>query len=283
MTNDHKTIDLYGLPLFTWVAMNTPIQDGLPIFSEACFTYFVHDDDQMLSKQHNVSVSAEQVLLSLCGFSLGKVLMEQESGHINAIIIHFHPEILKEIYKNTKPPYWEEIATPVSKYIVQMAASNLIQHYIEGIQRLFENRKAVTEDMLVLKLKEIILLLMQTENLPQITQIIRSLFSERTFDFKETVESYLFTPASIEDLANLTNTSVSTFKREFTKIYKTTPYQYIIGRRIEKVASLLKISDDSISSIGYDCGFATPANLTRVFKAKYNTTPSKYRLDFAGK
>lgn len=283
MINEHQSIELFGLPLFSWIDINTPMDGGLPIPSEACFTYFVHGNNQVLSKQHSVSAVSKHAVLSLCGFTLGKVLMEQESGRVNSIIVHFHPGILKEVYKGTKPPYWEEIATPVTQYIVQMAASNLIQHYIEGIKGLFENKEAITEDILVLKLKEIILLLMQTDYHPQVTQIIRSLFSERMFSFKETVEAYLYTPASVEDLANLTNTSLSTFKREFTRIYQTTPARYIIDRRIEKVADLLKVSDDPISSIGYGCGFTTPAHLTRVFKSKYNKTPSQYRLDFSGK
>lgn len=124
---------------------------------------------------------------------------------------------------------------------------------------------------------------MQTDNHPQVTQIIRSLFSQRTFSFRETVEAYLFTPASIPDLANLTNTSLSTFKREFMKIYQTTPASYIQDRRIERVAHLLRVSNDPISAIGYDCGFSTPAHLTKVFKAKYRKSPSQYRLDFSDK
>ncbi len=283
MINEHQSIELFGQPLFTWIDLNTPMYQGLPIPSEACFTYFIHGDDQVLSKQHDLSAISGQIVLSLCGFTLGKVLMEQEPGRVNSIIVHFHPEILKKIYKNTKPPYWEEISTPTTQYVVQMAASNLIEHYIEGIKQLFQNKEAVTEDILVLKLKEIILLLMQTDNLPEVTQIIKSLFSERTFDFKETVEAYLFTPVSIEDLANLTNTSLSTFKREFAKIYQTTPFRYIIDKRVEKVADLLKVSDATISAIGYECGFATPAHLTKVFKTKYNKTPSQYRLDFSRK
>lgn len=283
MINKHQTIELFGQSLFTWIDISTPVEDELAIPSAACFTYFVKGDDQVLSKQHSVSAISDHAVVSLCGMTLGKMLMEQEPGNVNSIIIHFHPEVLKAIYKNTKPPYWEEIAAPVTQIVVQMAANNLIQHYIEGIKRLFENKKALTEDILVLKLKEIILLLMQTDNLPKVTEIIRSLFSERTFNLKETVEAYLFTSASLEDLANLTNTSLTTFKREFTKIYQTSPHRYIMERRIEKVADLLKVSDESISSIGYDCGFSTPAHLTRVFKAKYDKTPSQYRLDFSDK
>jgi len=278
MINDHQSLKLFGLPLFTWVDIDTPMYDGLALPPGACFTYFVHGSDQVLSKQHGIKALSEHAVLSVCGFTLGKMLMEQEPGRVNSVIIHFQPEILKEVYKNSKPPYWEEISAPVTQFVAQMAATNLIKHYIDGVKGMFKNKEAVTDDILILKLREIILLLMQTEDMPKVSQIIRSLFSERSFTFKETVEAYLFTPATIENLATLTNTSLSTFKREFIKIYGKTPHRYIMERRIEKVAHLLKVSDDSISEIGYECGFTSPAHLTRVFKTKFKKTPTQYRL-----
>ncbi len=283
MINEHKTISLYGLPLFTWIDLNTPLEEQLQIPSSACFTYILEGDNQLIAKQPRLQASAQQVIVSLCGATLSQLITAQEPGHLNSIIVHFHPEILTIIYRNAKPPHWQEITSPVTDYLVQVAASNLVQHYIEGVKHLFQYQEAVTEDILILKLKEIVLLLMKTNNSPAIIKIIRSLFSERSFSFQEIVEAHLFVPVSVEGLANLTNTSISTFKREFKKIYDSTPVNYIMNRRVEKVAAMLKVSDDAISNIGYDCGFSSPAHLNKVFKAKYGITPSAYRLDFAMK
>lgn len=274
----HQSLSLYGKPIFSWVDLDTPTSEELPIPSVACFTYFIKGDDQVLDAEHEVVAHSEHAILSLCGMTLGKMMTAQE-GRLHSLIVHFQPEVLQEIYKDSKPPYWQEIEAPVTKYVVQMAASRLVRHFMEGVTFLFENREAVTEDILVLKLKEIILLLMQTDSMPEVLHIIRSLFSERTFSFKETIEAYLYTQATVQDLANLTNTSLSTFKREFAKIYGTTPASYILDRRLEKVAQLLRVSDDPVSAIGYDCGFTTPAHLTRVFKTKFQKTPTQYRLD----
>ena len=169
------------------------------------------------------------------------------------------------------------------QFIVQMAASELVKKYFEGVVHLFNNKAAASEEILILKLKEIIQLLLQTKNSTQITQIMSSLFSERTFSFKEVVEAYIAEPVSVEELAQLTNNSLSSFKREFKKIYATTPSTYIIDKRAEKVANLLKVSDESISNIGYQCGFTSPAHLSRVFKTKYGVTPSTYRLNLSDK
>ncbi|MBC8755967.1 helix-turn-helix transcriptional regulator [Kordia sp. YSTF-M3] len=279
MINKHKSIELFGRPLFSWIDIYTPMSGSLSIPSEACFSYFMQENVKVISKQYCVSVKSKHIVLSVSGDLLSNKLANQKKGIVKSIIVHLHPETLKKVYKETKPPFWKELSRPVSQNIIQLAASNLIQHYIEGIKQLFDNRQVLTEGILILKLKEIILLLLQTDNLPEVTQIIRSLFSERTFDFKETVEAHLYEHTSIPDLASLTNTSISTFKRKFTKIYKDTPHRYILNRRIEKVASILRVSDDAIGSIAYDCGFSTPTQLSRLFKIKYNKTPSQYRLE----
>ena len=122
---------------------------------------------------------------------------------------------------------------------------------------------------------------MQTGNAEPIRQIVKSLFSERTFTFEEIVDAHILSAASVENLAQLTNTSLSTFKRKFKEIYHTSPGRYIMAKRLDKVAESLRISDDAISHIGYDLGFESPEHLSRVFKKKFGVSPSSYRMNFS--
>ena len=283
MIIQHQTIELFHQPLFTWVSMRTPMEGSVPLPSEACFAYIMEGDNQMLVEEHDLRAKPGQVILSLCGHTVGEMLSEQEEGQLSTLVVHFHKEQLRRVYENGKPPLWKELDSPVSEYLVQTAASKLVSQYFTGIVHLFQHREAVTEDILVLKLKEIILLLLQTGNAPAVQKIVASLFSERSFSFREIVDAHITKPISIEQLAQLTNHSLSAFKREFKKIYDTTPGVYIIDKRIEKVANMLTLSDESISQIGYECGFTSPAHLSRVFKTKYGMTPSEYRQSLSVK
>ena len=279
----HETIDLNGSPLFTSLTMETPSQVSVPIPSDACFAYIIDGDNQMLVEQMDLRAEPGKVILSLCGYTLGNIIAEQEPGQVTSIIVHFSREHLRTAYENSKPPLWREIERPVTQILVQDAASELVKRYFEGVGHLFQNREAVSEGILIVKLQEIILLLMQTNNSPEIAQIMNSLFSERTFSFKELIDAHLYSNASIQDLAMLTNLSLSSFKREFRKIYDDTPGSYILNKRTEKVAEQLEFSDESVSTIGYQCGFNSPAHLSRVFKSKYGVTPSEYRLNLSVK
>lgn len=285
MIINHETIELFGKPLLTWITIKTPMRTAVPLPSEACFVYILEAENQSLPEKEEIRVQAGQVILSLCGTTAGRMLSEheQEDGQVSSIIVHFHKDLLLKIYKGSPPTFWKELERPTVQFIVQMAASELVKKYFEGVVHLFNNKAAASEEILILKLKEIIQLLLQTKNSTQITQIMSSLFSERTFSFKEVVEAYICEPVSVEELAQLTNNSLSSFKREFKKIYAATPGTYIIEKRVEKVADLLMISDESNSNIGYKCGFNSPAHLSRVFKTKYRVTPSMYRMNFSDK
>jgi AraC-like DNA-binding protein len=137
----------------------------------------------------------------------------------------------------------------------------------------------VNEEILVLKLKEIILLLSQTRNVEAIQIILSQLFSPTTYIFKQIVEAHLFSQLTIEELAQHHNLSVSSFKREFAKHYNDTPANYIKTKKLERAVELLVISDERISEIAFKCGFNDLANFTRSFTNKYNISPTKYRLN----
>lgn len=275
----YTSIDLFDQPIFTWVTMRTPMNEAVQLPSEACFAYIMDGDNQLLVEEENIKAEPGKVVLSLCGRTVGQMLSKQreEEGLVSSIVVHFHRDLLLKVYEDSKPPSWQELEKPVVKYIVQAAASELVKQYFIGLVHLFDNQAALSDEILILKLKEIILLLMQTKESEQITQIMRSLFSERTFTFKEIVDAHICEPVTIENLAMLTNHSLSSFKKEFKRIFKTTPGVYIMEKRTEKVADLLRYSDESISGIGYQCGFTNPAHLSRVFKSKFGVTPSEYR------
>ncbi|WP_278021379.1 helix-turn-helix domain-containing protein [Flavobacterium ginsengisoli] len=71
--------------------------------------------------------------------------------------------------------------------------------------------------------------------------------------------------------------SVSSFKREFAKIYNDTPANYIKVKKLEKATQLLQVSDQRITEIAFDCGFNDLANFTKSFTSKYNISPTNFR------
>ena len=201
------------------------------------------------------------------------------SKEYEAVAVHFHPDVLKKIYENDLPKFLQQTKkVSTNTNLVKINTSPLFEKYIDGVLFYFENPDLVTEELLVLKLKELILLLNQTKDAPKMQQILSELFSPAIYSFKQIIDAHIFSDLSLEDLAQLTNLSVSSFKREFKKIYQDSPASYIKNKKLEHASELLIISDIRITNIAYDCGFNDIAHFSKSFQEKYSISPSNFRL-----
>lgn len=84
-------------------------------------------------------------------------------------------------------------------------------------------------------------------------------------------------PLRIEKLAQQSGLSWSQFQRRVRVITGLTPRQLLTKSRIEAAAQALRTSDESLSSIAFDCGFYDQAAFSRQFRSATGLTPGEYR------
>lgn len=280
MIIDHKQYDLFGKPLVHKLVLKSPFKFDFPITDNACFLYMLEGEMQYRLDDEKINLPGKHSLFQNC-INSDKQISNESPDHSNEIvIINFHPDILKKVYDRELPLLLTSRKNIVSNQSLEQIDNDfLIQKYIEGLLFYFENPSLVNEDILVLKLKEIILLLSQTQNVEAIQIILSQLFSPATYTFRQIIEAHLFSPITIEELAKYNSLSVSSFKREFAKHYNDTPANYIKTKKLEKAAEMLSVSDIRISDIAFECGFNDLANFTRSFTEKYTISPTKFRLN----
>ena len=279
MIIEHKTIEIFGKKVFEKAVVTPPFKNPNPLQNEACFLYVLEGQNSSFSEQEHIIVQQDEGVLMKCGNYIYEGAANTESGRFGLLAIHFYPEVLQKIFEKGVPDFI--IKGRTNKAIVGMAlvrANRLIKRFMEDILLYIESPELYDEELIALKLKEIIFLLLKTDSATAVREIIANFFSPRTFTLKEIVEAHIFSPLSISDLAQLCNCSLASFKREFRRIYKDSPASYIKKRRLEKAAQLLLISDETISSIAYDCQFDNVAHFSSSFKALYQLTPSEYRM-----
>lgn len=280
MVNDYKKHDLFGKTLMQKIVLKSPFKFDFPVSDQACFLYVLKGDFQYKAGDVEIDIPTNYSLFLNC-ISSGKQIHNSSLDHnCEIVIVTFYPDILKKIYERELPSLFQSPKNIISnKSSSKINNDFLIQKYIEGLLFYFENPSLINEDILVLKLKEIILLLSQTQNSEAIQLILSQLFSPTSYTFRQIIEAHLFSQLTIEELAERNNLSISSFKREFAKLYNDTPANYIKTKRLEKAAELLLISDQRITEIAFDCGFNDLANFTKSFSEKYNITPTNYRLE----
>lgn len=279
-----ETIDLFGKTLFTKVYIKELIQMPTPMpDNEAGFVYVLKGKCINHSETDELHIEANQGVLAKSGNSIFKTVKFNNSNEYEALSIRFHKDVLNELYKNEEFPFFEKPNSLLSVNSVLITTNTLVLESVKSILSYFNNKELLSNKLLILKLKELITLLLQTENAPKVIEIMSNLFEKKTFEFKEIVKSHIFSSISIQELAQLTHMSLSSFKKEFNRIFNTSPQNYIIGKRIEKVAEALPNRSDSLSNIAYDCQFHTLAHMSKVFKSKYGVSPSEYRKNLSDK
>ena len=276
MPNKFKQILLFEKPLFTWYELLTPKEGGFDLPAESCFAYILEGDEQDLTKSGFLATKGT-VILSLCGKTVGRSLSTLESGRLSAIVVHFNREVLQKVFDRQKPKFWKELDHPLKKDTSQEDATALVKAYFLSIAKFFDHKNALSEEILAVKLKEIILLLLQSEESSNLNIILRSLFSDKTFSFREVIDSNLYEPLDLQRLAAMTNNSMASFKRKFNKMYDSTPAKYITQKKLEEAQRILAFSLSSIKEVCYECGFTNPSSFSRMFKDQYGCSPTVFR------
>lgn len=277
MIVDHKKYELFGKAVLQKVVLKPPFKFTFPITDNACFLYMLEGETQLQADEEQMNIPHKHSLFLNC-INSGKEISNSNYSIPNEIVIvNFHPDILKRIYDREMPSLLQAPKIISNKSTEIINNDYLIQKYIEGLLFYFKNPSLINEDILILKLKEIILLLSQTRNAAAIQVILSQLFSPATYTFRQIIEANLFSQLTIEELALQTNLSVSSFKREFAKIYNDSPANYIKNKRLEKAAELLLVANERVTDIAFRCGFNDLANFTKSFHDKYNLTPTEYR------
>jgi transcriptional regulator, AraC family len=278
MITDYKKIDLYGKTLIQKIDLKPPFEYVFPTAEQACFLYVLKGEMQFQHGDHKLNIPTHHALLLNC-INSGKQISESgNSPSEEIVIVTFHPDILKKIYERELPLILQPSNKVTNQSSGKINNDFLIHKYIEGLLFYFENPSLVNDEVLILKLKEIILLLSQTRDAETIQIILSQLFSPAKYSFQQVIDANIFLQINMQELAEKTNLSLSSFKREFRKIYDSSPANYIKNKRLERAAELLLASDERITDVAFDCGFNDLASFSKSFHDKYATTPRNYRL-----
>lgn len=97
---------------------------------------------------------------------------------------------------------------------------------------------------------------------------------------RDLADSRYAEPLTVKDLARASGLSSAHFSREFKRTFGESPHQYLMTRRLERSASLLRTTDWSVARICYEVGLNSVGSYTTSFKRMYRKTPTEYRSDF---
>ncbi len=84
----------------------------------------------------------------------------------------------------------------------------------------------------------------------------------------------------VGDLAAAAGLSRAHFSREFRRTFGETPHAYLLTRRLERAAALLRTTDRSVADICLSVGLQSIGSFTTSFTRMFGRSPTAYRASF---
>ena len=199
----------------------------------------------------------------------GAWILEQFFDIGFCLVLFFIPdEFICDTLKSRSTP----ITKTNEKYkpVITLQATETLQSFFVSMYAYFSGTATPDKSLLELKFRELILNIADNPNNVEALSYFCSLMSEPKSVSLERMmnDNYCFN-LTLEQYAILCNRSLSAFKRDFQKLFNSTPGKWLLEKRLEKARFLLQNMDKSVSEAAFESGFENLSHFSRAFKERF--------------
>ncbi|MBF6654714.1 hypothetical protein C3B48_03380 [Flavobacterium columnare] len=248
---------------------------NIPVtFTHNVLCFLLNGYKEVISNQNNISIQNDQFFLLQSGNSLMTERLIGESGY-NSILFFFSDHFLNQILLK------KQIELPKATHSNQTVLNIRKDVYVNLFEKsllLLKNDFNKAPHLTHVKLEEILLYLLNKEP-NQIAPFFQNTLSRhKNKSIKDIVQQHENSPLTIDELAFLSNMSVSTFKRKFAEIYQISPKKYFISKRMEKARNELMLNKRP-SDLYHELGYENLSAFSNEFKKYYGVSPKNFKTD----
>ncbi|MGD9751666.1 MAG: helix-turn-helix domain-containing protein [Acidimicrobiia bacterium] len=97
---------------------------------------------------------------------------------------------------------------------------------------------------------------------------------------KDFADARYHEPVTVAEMAAAAGLSPAHFSRAFRRAFGESPHQYLLTRRLERAAALLRSTDWSVARVCHAVGLTSVGSFTTSFGRMFGDTPTAYRRSF---
>ncbi len=242
-------------------------------WSEHSYIYYVLSGRKTL---HSVDHSLTLVQGSIAFVKKGAIIIEQFFEEPFCIVAFIIPDSWFRCFLKDYAPNEKGEARKTAP-IIPIFDNAMIRGFYQSILPYFAATDPVPEEIIELKFRELLLYILHHPDNRELHHYFLELREQAATHIEKIMETNFPYNLGIEAYARLSNRSVSTFKRDFQTIYKTTPGRWLTEKKLEQAKKLLVRTTHSIADVAFESGFENTAHFSRLFKQKTGSTPLEYR------
>ena len=166
-----------------------------------------------------------------------------------------------------------------NELLIPLQVNSIMTAYFDSLIPYFYSETKPSEDLLELKFRELLLNVLDNPENDELKNYLLHLLSPQHESFQPVMEANCLYNLSLQDYAKLLNLSLSSFKRHFISVYKTTPGHWLQEQKLNHAYHLLVNSDKPINDISFESGFENSTHFSHLFKKRFGLSPLKYRKE----
>jgi len=185
-----------------------------------------------------------------------------------SVVMHLSIDTLRKFYsgKNIK------INKPLHQKILSFEKHPLLESCLSSLIPYFNLQENFPEDIAALKIREAITILRNIY--PGIDNLLANFEEPHKIDLSAFMEKNFMFNMPIEKFGYLTGRSLTSFKRDFQKLYNTTPQRWLTQKRLELAYYHLAEKRRKPTEVYLETGFENLSHFSFAFKKRYGINPT---------
>jgi AraC-like DNA-binding protein len=203
----------------------------------------------------------------------GACIVEQFFEANFCLVLFFLPdEFICEVLKSKSTPI--QPAGKTYDPIIAIDNNAVIQAYFRSMMPYFANGREPDQSLLQLKFRELVLIIADNpKNIELLSYFCSLLQKTQSVSLERVMADNFCFNLKLEEFAKLSSRSLSAFKRDFIRLYNTSPGKWLMEKRLNHALHLLTNLNKTVSETAFESGFENASHFSRAFRLRFGSSP----------
>nr|WP_068890363.1 AraC family transcriptional regulator [Pedobacter panaciterrae] len=239
------------------------------MFNDHMLVWFISGETRIIQAETTFSFKTGDIFL-IPRNELATIINYPKNGLPHkTVVMHLSTERLKKFYEKTE----HQKKTQPQQKIYRFSNHPLLESCLASLIPYFDVESEFPESLATLKIEEAINILRLID--PSVDSVLANFDVPGKIDLIDFMQRNFMFNMSLEKLGYLTGRSLSTFNRDFKKLFQTTPRKWLTDKRLELAYYQLAEKKKKPSEIYLEVGFEDLSHFSFIFKKKYGISPNQ--------
>ncbi len=201
---------------------------------------------------------------------LARYTKTEDNGAFEKVVVVFDEAFLKQFQQKHGI---KKTGTVAKGAFYELQKTPLVPHFVSSLMPYYQGGHQIEGAFDLVKREELLLILLQTN--PDLANVLFDFGIPAKIDLEAFMNKNYKFNVGIERFAYLTGRSLSSFKRDFLKVFADTPSRWLIQKRLKEAHFLLTKKQQKPTDIYLDLGFEDLSHFSFAFKKLFGYAPTK--------